>query len=422
LNPIIALFFLALCANAGVSGATNSPAHNFRRDTLQYVGPELDEPDATNVTEVLIAWFAPFDPKHELGGGLWTAANMALEEANRAGGFRGLPFRLLPHWSENPWTGGVGPLVHLVYEQPVWAILGSLDGAGTHLAEQVVVQARLTLLSPVSTDKSVNLAGVPWMFSCAPHDGQIAPLLADAVLAAERAGQGSLALISATDHDSRAAQKELLKAFKARQRLPDFEFECAPGTPELAKPLEAIKQASPRIVVVVGNALDSATMVRAIRKACPGCELFGTHTMGQTAFLRHAGPAAEGLRFPLLFSPQNVAVPQKTAPGASFSTLNSQLSTLSFSTNSQLSTFPQHFTARQGEAPDYLAAYAYDATSLLIDAIRRSGLNRARIREALARTEWQGVTGSFHWDGVGQNTRSAKLMGVIRNGRVMAAP
>jgi ABC-type branched-subunit amino acid transport system substrate-binding protein len=402
---IIALLFLAVCVPDGVSGATNPPAHNFRQDTLQYVGPELDESDATNVTEVLIAWFAPFDPKHELGGGMWTAANMALEEANRAGGFRGLPFRLLPHWSENPWTGGVGPLVHLVYEQPVWAILGSLDGAGTHLAEQVVVQARLTLLSPVSTDKSVNLAGVPWMFACAPHDGQIAPLLADAVLASERAGQGSLALISATDHDARAAQKELLKAFKARQRLPDFEFECAPGTPELAKPLEAIKQASPRIVVVVGNALDSATMVRAIRNACPGCELFGTHTVGQTAFLRHAGPAAEGLRFPLLFSSHD-------GPA------DARLSTL----NPQLSTFPQRFTARQGEAPDYLAAYAYDATSLLIDAIRRSGLNRARIREALARTKWQGITGAFHWDGVGQNTRAAKLMGVIRNGRVVAAP
>jgi branched-chain amino acid transport system substrate-binding protein len=146
-------------------------------------------------------------------------------------------------------------------------------------------------------------------------------------------------------------------------------------------------------------------MVRALRSACPASELFGTHTVGQTAFLRRAGPAAEGLRFPLLFLPQD-------GPA------DAQLSTL----NSQLSTFSQRFAARQGEPPDYLAAYAYDATNLLIDAVRRSGLNRARLREALARTAWQGVTGAFHWDGVGQNIRAAKLMGVIRNGRAMAAP
>ena len=392
-----------LTSNGGFSAdqsATNAPFRNLRQNTLEYVGPELDEPEATNATEVLIAWFAPADPKHEMGGGMWTAANLALEDANRAGGFRGAPFRLVPHWSENPWTGGVGPLAKLVYEQPIRAILGSLDGAATHLAEQVVAQARLTLLSPVATDKSVNLAGVPWMFSCAPHDGQIAQVLAAGVLAAwpaeTRATNGALVLFSVTDHDSRAAVKEILKAFRGRRPAISFQFECGPGAVDLAADVAAIRKVSPAGAIVVGNALDSARLARALRGACPRCELFGTQTFGQAAFLRHAGAAAEGAHFPLLYFPP--------------------------ATNLAARAFAERFAARQGEAPDYLAAFAYDATRLLIDAIRRAGLNRARIRNTLAQSEWPGIGGPVHWDGTGQNTRPVRQWGAIRSGHIVAEP
>lgn len=57
-------------------------------------------------------------------------------------------------------------------------MLGGIDGATTHLAEQVVAKAHLPLIDPASTDQTVNQANIPWMFSLAPGDPDIAKFLA----------------------------------------------------------------------------------------------------------------------------------------------------------------------------------------------------------------------------------------------------
>jgi hypothetical protein len=44
------------------------------------------------------------------------------------------------------------------YEDKVWAIIGGIDGATTHLAEQVAAKAQLTLVNPVATDRSILCA------------------------------------------------------------------------------------------------------------------------------------------------------------------------------------------------------------------------------------------------------------------------
>jgi ABC-type branched-subunit amino acid transport system substrate-binding protein len=60
----------------------------------------------------------------------------------------------------------------------------------------------------------------------------------------------------------------------------------------------------------------------------------------------------------------------------------------------------------------------YDATRLLIEAIRAAGLCRARIRDAIRDlAPWHGVTGVVQWDQAGGNTRRPQLA-TIANGRV----
>ena len=50
------------------------------------------------------------------------------------------------------------------------------------LDEQVVAKARLTLMGPASTDKTVHMANIPWMFSALPGDHLLAPVLGQALL------------------------------------------------------------------------------------------------------------------------------------------------------------------------------------------------------------------------------------------------
>lgn len=375
----------------------SEPFMHFRKRSLEYAGPEMeDESPGERVTEVRIGWFGPSDAKNAVGGSMWWAASLAVEETNATGGFQGRPFRLLPSWTENPWGTGARMVTRLVYEDQVQALLGSVDGPATHLAEQIVAKARVPLVSPVSTDKSVNLAGVAWMFSCAPDDRQMARLLAQAVTSGLKSPNDQWVLCSATDHDSRMAAKEILRAFGISNRAPAFRFHFAAGSPAFDVQVDSLEKIKPSAIVISAGVEDAARLVKAIRQRNLEIEVFGTHQLGCHAFLRLAGESAEGVRFPLLFAPR----------------ANDPL----------FRRFSDRFMSDYGHEPDYAAALSYDATRMLVEAVRLGGLNRARIREALVKlSPWEGIAGLIRWDGTGQNERAVREMGTIRLGRIVVA-
>jgi branched-chain amino acid transport system substrate-binding protein len=381
---------------ASPAEVTNQPVpfFRFRERPLEYNGPERDEGEPRNLKEAVIGWFGPCETTNYPAGDAWWAAKLAVREANEQGGVRGLFLRLAPRWAVDPWGTGVSQLTRMIYTEHPLALLGSIDSPSTHLAEQVVAKAQLLLISPVTTDKSVTLAGVPWMFACAPTDDVIARVLVNDVLA--KLGNRKIALLNATDHESRMTASEVVKEFSGRRRPVDFRFEVSPGALAITSQMEALGQLRPGAVLVVAGAEDAARIVVSTRDATPGSLIFGSHSMGRACFLRLAGRAADGIRFPLLFVP---AMDDPTTRR-----------------------FVRQFKADQAHEPDYTAALAYDATWLLVEALRRGGLNRARIREAvLTLSPWNGITGMIRWDGTGQNTRTDIRMGAIRNGVVAPA-
>jgi ABC-type branched-subunit amino acid transport system substrate-binding protein len=372
------------------------PARDFRATPLEYAGPEGEDPEVDELAEVVIGWFGPSDPAEPEQSDLWTAASLAIEEANAAGGYRGVPFKLEARWSENRWGSGVSQLSRLAYEQKISAILGSVDGPSAHLAEQVVAKARLPLVSPVSTDKSVNLAGVPWMFSLAPADHLWAPVLVDAILDRLAGLEGTgFALLSGTDHDSRLAATEILAELAARDQGPALHLEFRPGSESFSPQLELLAGEKPGVILIVGGAEDSARLTSALRAWDPTAAIYGTPQMARSLFVELAGPAAEEVRFPLLLDPENEIADREA--------------------------FARRFYGRTGSEPDWAAITSYDATSLLVAAIRRAGPNRAGIREALiALSPWQGIGGLVEWDPVGQNLRPVTALGTVRSGRIVA--
>jgi ABC-type branched-subunit amino acid transport system substrate-binding protein len=69
---------------------------------------------------------------------------------------------------------------------------------------------------------------------------------------------------------------------------------------------------------------------------------------------------------------------------------------------------------------DYLAAHTYDTVNLLVYAIKKAGLDRAKIRDTVKElSSWNGVTGAFNWNAHGANTREVQL-GTITNGHVVS--
>jgi branched-chain amino acid transport system substrate-binding protein len=143
--------------------------------------------------------------------------------------------------------------------------------------------------------------------------------------------------------------------------------------------------AGAQTVIVIAGARSSARAVKALRTAGYTGAIAGGPAMGQSSFIEDAGHAAEGVRFPWVGEPA--------------------------------AAFCQRFAARFGAAPDYQAASTYDSVRILAAAIHRAGLNRARIRDAIASTgPYDGAVGRIEWDEFGQN-RSLPVLATINSGR-----
>lgn len=339
---------------------------------LEYLGPgrEIPEPE---VEEVVLGWFGPGDPDDPTGGDFWRGAILALEELNEKGGHQGRPFRLVSGWSSNPWGTGVVQVTRMVFDRGAWAILGAIDGAAAHLAEQVALKARVTLVSSGSTDETAHMASVPWMFSCLPSDRAQAPVLAG-VLTTAAAG-GPFAIAAAAEHDAHAALVELRRALSARRLTPATLLEFDPRGGDLGPLAARLLTSRPEAIVVLAPAEAAARLVVALRGRGFAGALIGGPTLALNAFARRAGESAEGVVVPLLWEP-----------------------------SAEWDSFARVYENRWREPPDHAAAWSYDAVHLAADAVRRAGLNRVRIRDAVrALAPRPGVAGTVRWNALGQN-------------------
>jgi len=323
---------------------------------------------------VKIGYYGPTDPRHPLGGSLWQGLQLALEEENAR---PGEPLELVHHWDENPWTGGAAGVVRMIYGEGVAALIGSIEGASTHLAEQVVAKALVPLVDPASTDPSVNAAFVPWMFSVMPDDRALMGLLA-----ADLGGR-PFVLVTSTAHDARVMRDEFFRALGKRRPERHIEFH----RPEL-RIAEQVAGARPRTVVLLAGPIETARLLRELRTLLPDVAVYASHHAGRRTFLEEAGEAAEGVRFPL---PAVLDV-----------------------------AFAKRFEKRFAVAPDFASGYAYDAMKLLARAIREAGPQPAAIRDALEElSPYEGVTGTIRWDRLRRNT-AQPVMAVIEDGRIRA--
>ena len=388
------LFAVTLVCGA-VAGAQSTPpstpAPPYRRgvpDPLEFRGPGRDEPDP-EVDEVVLGWFGPGDPDHPSFGASWRGATLALEEENAAGGYRGVnpaqahqpgkPFRLVPAWSESPWQAGVTSLLKLIYDRRAWAVIGGVDGATTHLALQLALKSHFLLLSPGSTDVSTDRANVPWLFSLAPTDETLASVIVPAV--SKAAAGGPFAVAASAEHEGHAALAAARRELSRRRRTPAAIVEFPPDGADLQPAVARVLASNPKALLVLGPARLAGAFVAALRQGgFPGTVVASASAAGR-AFHAAAGDAAEGV----------IAawwIDDGPASGA----------------------FASAYERRWAEAPDAWATNGYDATKLVVAAVRRAGLNRARIRDAVrALAPWTGAGGTIEWDALGRSQRRVSL-------------
>jgi ABC-type branched-subunit amino acid transport system substrate-binding protein len=355
------------------------PYRKAGQQPLDFRGPGREDPEP-DVPEVALGWFGPSDPDDPGLGEPWRGATLALEQENAAGGYHGKPLRLLPVWSEKPWQAAITDLTRLVYERGLWAILGGVDGATTHLAVQTALKSRILLLTPGSSDTTTDAANVPWLFSLPPSDEAQVLVILGALAKASRGGPYAIA--AATDHDSHAALAVVRRVLREGRLAPTVIVDFAARDADLPALARQLVEGPPGAILVLAPAPLAGRLVAAIRTVGFSGPILGGMALATNAFRRAAGRAAEDVRAPF---------PAQIGPG--------------------WRPFAVSYEGRWGEAPDQAAAHAYDAVRLVTAAVRRAGLNRARIRdEVRAIAPWTGAASVVRWNNQGRN-ESTLVMG-----------
>ncbi|UCG58393.1 MAG: ABC transporter substrate-binding protein [Phycisphaerales bacterium] len=349
---------------------------------MEYTGPGRAIPEPEDVETVKIGFIGPImstvsvatgGQSHEevLGKKMLQGARLAVEEANAVGGYlkRNIPFELVVKNDNGLWGASGNEIVTMAYKDKVWAILGTIDGANSHIAIRVALKAEIAMLNSGDTDPTFVETNIPWVFRCISDDRQQGYLLIDYLyrkLKFKRVG-----VVRASNRYGRFGVREILDGSRRLGNPIPLEMAYNLGTDDFSLQLERLKNENLEAIIHWGDAREGALVLNQMRAMGMKQPYFACDRCISDEFIEIAGDNAKGV---ICTSPWNPK-----------------------SKNEKLGKFREAFTKRYGEEPETFAAHAYDGMNMLIWAIQVAGLNRAKIRDVLAHRQepWNGVTGKI---------------------------
>ena len=347
-------------------------------DTLDYGGAARSEPDGdlSALKAINIGFLGPLDADNEdspYGIAMLHGTQLAMEEVNASGGFRGKPFALNIYDDLALWGASSMAIVDIRFKDQAWAMLGSVDSASTHIELRAALKLELPIMDTATNDPTVTQTVVPWLLHNFPDDRQQGYALADYIFLQRHLKR--IGILQVNNRYGRVG-KEIFSATARRiGHQPVVEVWFAPGTTDFSSQLQTIDASGVDGLVIWGNAPEAGLILKQMRALGMQQPVFGSSRICTPEVIRIAGAAAENLTV------ISAIDPTRNDPA--------------------WIAFHQRFAERFGTEPDAYAAYAYDGARMLMDAISQAGLNRGRIMDALRGYEmkhYAGVSGHAFFD------------------------
>jgi len=313
-------------------------------------------------------------------------AELAIRIANENGGYKGSPFRLVVRSMEGPWGTGSKQAVDLIFEQEVWALMGSHDGRNAHLVEQAATKTRIVFLSAWSSDPTLSQAFVPWFFSCIPNDMQQANALIEEIYG--RRGFKNIGAVADKGYDSNLALKSFVNQTKAANKKEPLQFSYDNSEKDYNDVIDQLQHSGIDCIVLFGQPSSAIKLVQAIGLKRMNLPVFGTMSLLDE----------NAISYPGLKNYEGIVLP---SPGHWFIPKGSD--------------FCAAYQKWYGSMPGAVAAYAFDGMNIILEAVRKAGLDRDQIIKTMGTTRHEGVTGIFQFDSKGNRTGTFGLM-TIKNG------
>jgi branched-chain amino acid transport system substrate-binding protein len=339
-------------------------------DTLDYAGSARTEPDGdvASLKQINIGFLGPLDADNEdspYGIAMLHGAQLAVDEANASGGFRGKPFALDIYDDLALWGASSMAIVDMRFKEKAWAMLGSVDSASTHVELRATLKLELPIMDTATNDATITQTLVPWLLHNFPDDRQQGYALADYIFLQRHLNR--IGVLQVNNRYGRVG-KEIFSATARRiGHQPIVEVWFAPDATDFISQLQTINASGVDGVVIWANTPEAGLILKQMRALGMRQPVFGSSRVCGPELLKIAGIASDGLTVISAMDPTR-RDPTWIA-------------------------FQQRYAKRFGAEPDAYAAYAYDGARMLLGAINHAGLNRGRIMDALRGYQMKSYTG-----------------------------
>lgn len=339
---------------------------------------------AGNPDEIVIGEFASLTgATASFGQSAHRGVRMAVDEANANGGALGKKLRLVTEDDQSK-AGEAATVVRRMIsrEKPV-AIIGEVASSRSLEAAPICQQNKIPMISPASTNPKVTETG-DYIFRVCFIDPFQGAVLAKFML---QRGLTKAAILTDVKQDYAVGLTAFFTDYFTKNGGAIVsEQSYSSGDKDFKAQLTSIRSTNPEAILVAGYYNEAGLIASQARELEIKVPLLGGDGWDSPSLVEVAGDAMEGNFFSNHFSSED------KSPA--------------------VQNFLAKYKAKYLESPDAMAALAYDATMLLLDAMKRANTtDSVALRDAIASTkDFPAVTGNITLDANRNASKSAVIL------------
>jgi len=320
---------------------------------------------------------------------------MAVEEFNTAGGAMVDGVKTTVNYINEDDTGspevGASAAHKLIDQDKVIGIIGAVMSKVTLAIAPIAQAAGVPVISPASTNATVTLVG-DYIFRACFIDPFQGTVMANYVWNTLKLKTAAVLYDNGNDYNKGLAEYFKAGFEKNGGKVVAFEaFTDEDKTVDYKAQLTKIKAAKPEFLYLPNYYASAATILKQAREMGLNVPAGGGDGWDSPDLVKIGGAAVEGGVFSNHFSKDDLSP--------------------------KVQAFVSAYTTKYGAAPDALAALAYDAAGLFLDAFKTAGsIKGSDIRDAMKNTTFSGVAGAYKFDENRDPIKAAVIL-QIKNGQ-----
>jgi len=313
---------------------------------------------------------------------------IAVDEANAKGGVAGMKITYVIEDDKNDPTEAANVANLLVNQQRVKAIIGSVTSKATIPVSDIIQAAKIPTISPTATNPKVTVADgkrKDYMFRACfidPFQGAVMARFSRETMKGKRAA----VLFDASNDYSKGIAEVFRDAFRKQGGVVVAFESYGKDDVDFSALLTKVKASGADVLFLPDYYNKVGLIAKQVQEKGIKVHLVGPDGWDSPDLVKIAGSAIEGGFFSNHYSPDDK--------------------------RPEVAAWVKKYKQKYGQVPDAFGTLAYDATNLLLEAIRRAGSDDPKkIRGALASIKnFKAVSGKSTLDANGDMIKSAAIL------------